>query len=125
MHIRPIHRICDVRGCRNKDCYTLTMTREYGNSVIICKDCLNAALKAINNGDFGVKDTAKMPPPPLFFNIAAHNADTNNATNNDTNVDTDNDTNNDTYTCKQCGKSYHSMAALNRHISNVHVEAAL
>ena len=34
------HRICDMRGCKNKDTYSLTLSAEFGNSVILCDECM-------------------------------------------------------------------------------------
>lgn len=39
--------MCMVKGCRNIGCYTLTAGREFGNSVIICGDCLKKANKEV------------------------------------------------------------------------------
>lgn len=47
MYTRKIKRKCGVRGCRNTVSYALSKTREMGNSVIICEECLKASLDAI------------------------------------------------------------------------------
>ena len=49
MYVKKIKRICGVRGCKNTDVFALSKTREMGNSVIICKDCLKDALASIDN----------------------------------------------------------------------------
>jgi hypothetical protein len=49
MYIKKIKRICGVRGCKNTDSFALSKTREMGNSVIICKDCLKDALQSVDN----------------------------------------------------------------------------
>ena len=49
MYARPVKRKCGVRGCKNIDSYALSLTREAGNSVIICKSCLGKALGAIDD----------------------------------------------------------------------------
>ena len=49
MYVKKIKRICGVRGCKNTDVFALSKTREMGNSVIICKDCLKDALASIEN----------------------------------------------------------------------------
>ena len=43
MKIKKIKRKCEVRGCKNTDTYSLTNTNEFGNSVIICEECLKKA----------------------------------------------------------------------------------
>ena len=43
MRVKKVRRMCMVKGCRNIACYTLTAGREFGNSVIMCGDCLRKA----------------------------------------------------------------------------------
>ncbi len=47
MRFKKIKRQCGVRGCRNIVSYALSKNRELGNSVIICRACLEEALKDI------------------------------------------------------------------------------
>lgn len=47
MYTRQVKRKCGVRGCRNTVSYALSKTRELGNSVIICADCIKASGEAI------------------------------------------------------------------------------
>ena len=49
MYVKKIKRICGVRGCKNTEVFALSKSREMGNSVIICKDCLKEALASIDN----------------------------------------------------------------------------
>ena len=51
MNIRKLKRKCSVRGCSCTDVYALSLTRECGNSVIICKGCLEKALKEVNKSE--------------------------------------------------------------------------
>ena len=51
MYTRKIKRKCGVRGCRNTVSYALSKTREMGNSVIICADCLKASLEAVEEAE--------------------------------------------------------------------------
>ena len=51
MYTRKVKRKCGVRGCRNTVSYALSKTREMGNSVIICEDCLKASLDAIEEAE--------------------------------------------------------------------------
>ena len=68
MKIKKIKRKCEVRGCKNTDTYSLTNTNEFGNSVIICEECLKKAVKAVAEYDPSAeKKTVSVPPPPLFF----------------------------------------------------------
>ena len=47
MFIRKLKRICDVRGCRCRDTFSISMSREAGNTIIVCRKCLKDALKEI------------------------------------------------------------------------------
>ncbi len=81
--VKRIRRQCGMRGCKNTDTYSLSHFNESAASnIIICKDCLDAALEAVKNCtmpavDYGRKEQS--PPPPLFHNAAvrkpAHEAD--------------------------------------------------
>ena len=69
MYVKKVRRKCGVRGCKNIDTYTLSLSRESGNSVIICKSCLGKALGAI---DEAVEEKSTLvshtEAPALFFN---------------------------------------------------------
>ena len=69
MFVKKVRRKCGVRGCKNIDTYTLSLSRESGNSVIICKSCLGKALGAI---DEAVEEKSTLvshtEAPALFFN---------------------------------------------------------
>ena len=74
MYAKRVKRKCSVRGCKNTDCFSISRTREMGNSVIICRSCLCEALNAVDS----IKDAAKSgvdrdnkPNPPLFYNAQA------------------------------------------------------
>lgn len=53
--VKRVKRKCNVLGCRHTDCYALTALGEYGNSVVICKDCLEKALDCINEREKAVQ----------------------------------------------------------------------
>lgn len=68
MYVKKVRRKCDVRNCKNKDCYAISRSREVGNTIIACADCLKEALEAI---DKLPKETPKAKSsgiPSLFFN---------------------------------------------------------
>ena len=75
MFVRQVKRKCSVRGCRNTDCFAISRTREVGNTVIACKECLGEALKATCEVDPKTKSNIPKPSatdiPSLFFNNAA------------------------------------------------------
>ena len=75
MYVKRVRRKCSVRACRRTDSFALSKSREFGNSIIVCRDCLEAALKAIAGmnpaaGTNAPKRELKAPPP-LFFNAEA------------------------------------------------------
>ena len=47
MYVKKIKRKCNVRGCKNTETYAISKSREMGNSIIACKDCLMDALAEI------------------------------------------------------------------------------
>ena len=47
MYVKKIKRKCGVRGCKNTVTYAISKTREMGNSIIACKECLMEALAQI------------------------------------------------------------------------------
>ena len=47
MYVKKIKRKCNVRGCKNTETYAISRSREMGNSIIACKDCLMDALAQI------------------------------------------------------------------------------
>ena len=69
MYVKKLRRKCGVRGCKNIDTYSVSLSREAGNTVIICKSCLGKALGAI---DDVVEDksarVSHTEAPALFFN---------------------------------------------------------
>lgn len=88
MYVKKIKRICGVRGCKNKESYALSRSREMGNSVIICKDCLKEALSAIDKQYPEPKDEALTEEVKI-----------------------------DEFICPQCGKTFKSERGLRSHIS--------
>lgn len=75
MYVRKLKRKCSVRGCKSTDTYAISLTREVGNTVIICKSCLGKALGAIDEVNPDTKSNIPVaennPAPPLFFNAVA------------------------------------------------------
>ena len=47
MYAKKIKRKCGVRGCKNTVSYAISKSREMGNSIIACKECLLEALAVI------------------------------------------------------------------------------
>lgn len=75
MYVRQVKRKCNVRGCKNTECFAISQTREVGNTVIICKSCLSSALESLD--EVNPKTKSNIPVlenkaiPSLFFNAEA------------------------------------------------------
>lgn len=114
MYVRRLKRKCGVRGCRNTVTFAISRSRELGNSVIICEDCLKSAVNEIENIASGAKDNVPVnnsPAPVLFFNDAALGIDEKND-NADDAAETDNDA---AYICSGCGRAFDSAKGLAAH----------
>ena len=48
MYVRKIKRKCEVRGCKHTESYAISKSREAGNSIIVCRECLIEALNTID-----------------------------------------------------------------------------
>ena len=65
MFVKKFKRKCDVRGCKNTmNVYLLSKRREFGNTVAVCRDCLEKALAQTDNYIEAKK--VKREPQPLF-----------------------------------------------------------
>lgn len=75
MYVRQVKRKCNVRGCKNTECFAISQAREVGNTVIICKSCLSSALESLD--EVNPKTKSNIPVienkaiPSLFFNAEA------------------------------------------------------
>lgn len=111
MNVKRIKRKCEVRGCRNTDSFALTNANEFGNSVIICKDCLKSALDAAENYNPNVPNTRRdSEPPALFFNKNTVNDTASTAVKDSTDKET-------TYICQNCNKTYKNSVSYEKHIA--------
>ena len=73
MTFKYIKRKCGVRGCKNIGSFVISRTRELGNSVVICKECLETGLDAVK--DFKpVEKPKKSGAPELFFSAPVEKA---------------------------------------------------
>lgn len=127
MKVKKIKKKCEVRGCKNTDTFALTNTNEFGNSIIICEECLKRAVKAVSEYDSSVTvQKAYMPPPPVFFNVipeAEVKGDTVEEATEETVADVkqteddgkDKEAESISYTCPDCGKEYKTEQGLSKH----------
>ena len=102
MRVRKVRRKCGVRGCKNINAYSITLASEFGNSVIICKDCLEKALGAIEAAE------ADAPPAEPVTNTEA-DAPPAEATE---------------FVCPHCGQVCKSELGLQKHIEAKHKDLA-
>ena len=63
MYVKKIKRKCGVRGCKNTETYAISKSREMGNSIIACKECLEEALDKIKE-QYEPTFTKAEPIPP-------------------------------------------------------------
>lgn len=106
MNVKKIRHICNVRGCKNTAAYTVSRTREMGNSIIICSDCAKEICKAINEYD-PRQDKKKhvKEPPALFYpqNIKKR-------------LVSEEDEKVISFVCDQCKKEYKTEKGLEQHM---------
>lgn len=114
MYIKKLRRKCSVRGCKNTDTFAVSLTREMGGSVIVCKSCLEKALKAVGEYD-NIVPAAKTEitaAPPLFFNNTANEAETDRAyIGDDIKQETE-----AVFACPSCGKEFDSERGFKTHL---------
>lgn len=145
MFVRQVKRKCNVRGCKNTECFAISQTREVGNTVIICKSCLNSALESLD--EINPKTKSNIPVienkavPSLFFNAEAMGrqsevkddltADADTVEENPTapeqtepeerleedeqSEDTVSNAGDEVFACPECGKEFDSMRGLQTH----------
>lgn len=144
MFVRQVKRKCNVRGCKNTECFAISQTREVGNTVIICKSCLSSALESLN--EINPKTKSNIPVienkavPSLFFNAEAMGqsevkddltADADTVEENPTapeqtepeerlgedeqSEDMVSTAGDEVFTCPECGKEFDSMRGLQTH----------
>lgn len=121
MYVKKLRRKCGVRGCRKIETFAISRTREAGNSVIICRDCLEEALKAIDslapNERDNRKNNTSQKAPALFFNTAAHRitekVEETKPVSDTTEVETLKE---NLYVCLECGRSFETEKGLKMHL---------
>jgi len=81
MYARKVRRKCSIRGCRCTESFAISKTREIGNSVIICKNCLKEGIIAIDeikpNEKSNIPKSNPANIPSLFFNAQTTREKTN------------------------------------------------
>lgn len=123
MYVKQVKKKCSVRGCKNIDCFAVSRTREVGNTVIICKDCLQTAISAI--GEINPKTKSNIPsvdfgatPPPLFFNLKASGETASAITEDSTSLSDEKAE----VKCYICGKEFAGEKGLKQHLRHCKAE---
>lgn len=143
---KKIRRKCDVPGCRNTVSYSLSRFRTFGNCVVLCEECINGAVKLVNEilnyytcdlcGEKFLSqsdlhrhmiehyavDTGETVAEVLSVESEDTVDTTDNADIADTSDTTDTSDTAVVYTCDVCGKEFDSEANLKRHIAMAHKE---
>lgn len=142
MYAKKVKRKCGVRGCKNINCFHISLTREIGNSVIICKSCLEKGIKAVD--DIKPIPDARVhysEAPPLFFNDVKKTntevaevptqeekpAEEAQAPQTEPSTDTDVDTppqDASEFVCPHCGQVCKTELGLQKHIAAKHKDLA-
>lgn len=105
MNVRKVRRKCNVRGCKCTDSFAISKSREAGNTIIACKNCLKEALSAIESYEKehpAKEKKALSAPPPLFFNSVIEKEEPEKTEEN--------------FICPKCGKTFKTEKGLNTHL---------
>lgn len=111
MYLKKIKRKCGVRGCKSLEAFAVSKTREAGNSVIICLDCLKKALtEAEQYREPERKEKITNSAPNLFFNAALNDKEKIEYKENE-DIETENKC-----ICGRCGKEFATERGLKNHL---------
>lgn len=66
MYVKKIKRKCGVRGCKNTESYAISKSREMGNSIIACKECLMEALAIIEEQNKPIEEPITFKEAPAI-----------------------------------------------------------
>ena len=109
MNVRKIKRKCMMRGCKNTESYSLSLTREMGNSVILCAECAKKAYETINEYEKPKEEVKKLKTEPK--NLEENNED---LEENNENLEE----NTLKYICPNCSREFSSQRGLKVYMPN-------
>ena len=69
MYVKKIKRKCGVRGCKNTESYAISKSREMGNSIIACKECLMEALAVIEEQNKPIEEPITFKEAPAVDEV--------------------------------------------------------
>ncbi len=132
MNVKRIKKICMVKGCSEKDTFALSVSEEWGMSVIICAQCLkkaNEAILKLGKDNVYKEAVAEKAAPPLFYHpkpvVKTEEAEkTENAFSvaeteelpAESAVEEAKTEAGEKFCCPKCGKVYKSESAFQKHI---------
>ena len=122
MYIRKVKRKCNVRGCRCTDSYAISLVREVGNSVIICKSCLAQGLAAIEAVEEPVLPKADAPVEEPVLPKADAPVEEPVLPKADAPVEETTPPSDADFKCPHCGQICKSELGLQKHIAAKHKE---
>ena len=99
--IKKVHKKCMMKGCTNRASYQISLSREIGNSIIICKDCANRAVQMID-------DYEKNHSTAKAVDTAEDATETISEVADETEVEA-------VFLCDNCGKEFQTERGLNAH----------
>lgn len=139
MYVRKVKRKCGVRGCKSFEAFAISKTREPGNSIIICRECLKDANKSVSemkpNEKNNIRKRSTGEVPGLFFNkqVVAeiekdevYEKEEQNSSNKEDDLEAESDKTEisdnqteekeDVFKCPGCGKAFESEKGLKSHL---------
>lgn len=139
MYVRKVKRKCGVRGCKSFEAFAISKTREPGNSIIICRECLKDANKSVTemkpNEKNNIRKRSTGEVPGLFFNKQVfaeiekdevYEKEEQNSSNKEYDLEAESDKTEisdnqteekeDVFKCPGCGKVFESEKGLKSHL---------
>ena len=129
MYVRKVTRKCGVRGCKCFETFAISKTKEPGNSIIICRECLKEANKSVTelkpNEKNNIRKRSTGEVPGLFFNKQAFGGvgkkvydikEENPVEKEDGEKNDQTEEKEDVYKCSGCGKEFESEKGLKSHM---------
>lgn len=98
--IRKVHSKCMMKGCTCRSSYHISLSRELGNSIIICKNCAKKAVEMINEYEKAHTATVSAPTETQDEQPAEQPTETQAAE----------------WVCEECGKICTSKQGLSAHM---------
>lgn len=105
--IKKVHKKCMMKGCACRSSYHISLSREIGNSIIICKSCAKKALEMIEDYEKGQDNIFDVPTE---IENSAEKVIDENAT------PTEEMQGVQVWECERCGKSFGSERGLASHM---------